>query len=99
VKTKRVRVEVTAEDIARGRSCANGSCPIARAARRVLGCPVSVGSCSIAGKGKGWVTSLPRKARDFIRAFDDIDGALRPVKPFAFTLRIPETPATGGMKP
>lgn len=92
--TKRVRVEVTAEDIERGRRKGPCSCPIALAARRALGCYVNVQPRTIRLAG-ATVCSLPMVAQDFIMRFDRRMWSWskrRPVKPFAFTLKLPTEP-------
>jgi hypothetical protein len=94
--SRRVRVEVTAEDIAKGERAECGRCPVALACKRVLpGARVMVDGCSIdftlkpAGEGEwdDWTSiEAPAEVDAFIQAFDD--G--HPVAPFAFDLDIPE---------
>jgi hypothetical protein len=86
-----VTVNVTQEDIDRGRRGSCGRCPVARAIRRdarltnILVDPfyVVVGLATPAF----FTVHLPRIARRFIEAFD----AGRPVRPIAFPLRVPVT--------
>ncbi len=86
--SKKVRINVTQRDIERGIRFTSYTCPIARAARRhpeLKGCAVSPDS--LAFDNSGWVwTPLPEKACEFV---DSFDGG-RPVKPFSFTLELPD---------
>ena len=82
--SRRVRVEVTAADIATGEPTFCRSCPVALALLRAGFTRVSVGE-SIAAAEFGEVP-LPRKVASFVRHFD----RGRPVKPFAFDLELPE---------
>ena len=78
------KIEVTEEDIRRGKPQSCCSCPVFRAIARTTGKAVEV-LCKSIALGKEVEAALPEKARKFIEAFDD--G--RPVKPFTFTLRLP----------
>lgn len=78
-KAKRKLVRVTAEDIAFGRPCAAGNCPLARALSRAFGADVSV-SYTDWGFRQGESYSTPPRAAEFARDFDNGE----PVKPFSF---------------
>ena len=87
---RRVTVEVTAEDIAKGLRRNACGCPVALAAQRA--CPVFEGKLRVIrigmtfGIGTRGINDviLPDDAADFVRSFDD--G--RPVKPFTFTVEL-----------
>lgn len=85
---KRLRVEVTAEDIADGRREHCERCPVARAMRRAIGRVVWVGGAGQWGIGNRspQPKRLPLRVTDFITAFD----TGRPVSPFTFNLDVPE---------
>jgi hypothetical protein len=84
---KTITVRVTKTGIKRGLRKDGSSCPIARALHRCGMKSVSVCHRRIE---YGWSLQhevrAPAKARRFIRRFD----AGKPVKPFTFTLRMPE---------
>lgn len=78
---RRVRVDVMAEDIARGTRNNCFCCPIALALRRVTGMSVDASGDYISW---GLETALtPRKAAKFMKAYDAGDA----VQPLSFTLR------------
>lgn len=74
-----MRVEVTAEDIAKGRRSSCSRCPIARALKRAGFADVSVYNYEF-WHGENGEARLPRSAQAFIRRFDD----KKPVTPFVF---------------
>jgi len=77
---KKVRIDVTQRDIERAHA---GLCPIERGAKRVLPDPwVGTNSLFL----PGMEVSLPARAVKFVSNFD---GGY-PVKPFSFTVRVPE---------
>lgn len=87
-----VRVEVTAEDIARGECGDPERCPIAKALKRMLrrrkgvevgGFSVSIDSDPSRRDAPSHTAYLPAKAAAFVTDFD----MGKPVKPFTFTLR------------
>ena len=82
----RVRVSVTAEDIAQGTPYHSWGCPIAIAMTRALGHPVGVDEkwCWFVEK-EGDVRhlhGLPEAVQAFVRAYDQ----QQPVAPFSFTV-------------
>jgi hypothetical protein len=83
-------ITVTADDIAKGKPCSAGRCPIATALNRSLSDEYSntlVGHhfASVLGKRGRWVQiKLPDNASRFVRAFDE--G--QPVEPFSFAVEI-----------
>lgn len=79
------RIEVTAEDIAHGRRNSPYSCPIARAASRVLVGPDVVVDGIYIEFGEDQLVELPVKAKWFAAKFDEKGRAA--VKPFGFTVR------------
>jgi hypothetical protein len=85
-------VDVTADDIAQGQRRGGSTCPIARAISRVWPYPVSVGGTCAALHdsdglgGRSTCVDFPPVARAFIGAFD---SGLS-VKPFSFTIELPE---------
>ena len=86
----RIRIDVTAEHIAKGRRVSCHLCPIARAMKPVVDGRISIAEENVYGILKDrpqiqWSRRLPRRAQAFICAFDD--GL--PVKPFSFILTIP----------
>jgi len=83
----RVRVEVTEEDIRRGKRNTCTRCPVARALRRsgVISPSVYHSRAIFGRNGQWWGGDLPQKVTDFICAFDDRE----PVKPFSFVISVP----------
>jgi hypothetical protein len=81
---KVVRINVTQADIDEGVRCDSFSCPIARAAQRVLGLEVSVTPRSIKDHGTFLLGKLPPRAAAFVHNFD----LSNPVKPFAFSVTL-----------
>lgn len=76
---KRVRIEVTAQDIRRGKKADPDHCPVARALRRA-GLPKAWAGDSHYGWGEETASwPLPKRAKRFIEAFDN--GM--PVRPFS----------------
>lgn len=82
---KRVRVYVRKSDIANGVPCSPYACPVALAMSRVTEGLATVGT-EVFDTGLGANLPLPPAVRAFIRAFD----AQTPVRPFGFTVSIPE---------
>ena len=81
---RRVRVEVTAQDIADGKRRISTRCPIALAARRALECDVR--ACwGILELPEGRSAGMTKKCNTFIRRFDSGET----VKPFSFTVQVP----------
>lgn len=97
-----VRVEVTAEDIAKGAPHSACNCPVARAITRACNRAAAVHS-----SGAWWfrdeepgayqmpkrTRNLPKAVRDFPRRFDDAGN----VEPVSFALRVP-APKDGGSR-
>ena len=84
---KTIRVEVTAEDIAKGERRVAWRCPIALACGRVFGEPI-IGrdGCNLTVEGRRLTdVELPAVAKRFTLDFDEC----RPVEPFAFDLELP----------
>jgi hypothetical protein len=86
-----VKIQVTADDIAKGEPQDGCYCPIARACLRVFpSLPALVVShedlFADADSNKYPVAPLPVTARDFISRFD----MYRPVEPFEFDLDVPD---------
>ncbi len=88
-KTKRVKVKVTKEDIAKGKACNTHYCPIARAVARALDIPcvyVSVNGGTLAyardkdDNSKRYMLSF--KAQQFVDTFDQGHK----VRPFNFMM-------------
>jgi hypothetical protein len=96
-----IRVEVTADDIAKGGAMSCGNCPVARALTR-LGVKVEVFGAGVDFYVKGTVgygdyigyAVLPVEAREFIHAFDTD----REVAPFTFEIELPDA-VIAAMKP
>jgi hypothetical protein len=85
----RVKIEVTQDDIEKGKRNQCNLCPVARAVKRVahiwgVGSPGVYPTERMAPLNS--IADLPYKARTFVCRFDN---AL-PVKPFTFTLNIPK---------
>lgn len=82
---RRIKVEVTANDIARGEGRHPWRCAVARAVSRVFRQQVSVGS-GIVVHETGERFSMPAKAINFICDFDEVPlgGSRRGLKPFTF---------------
>jgi len=97
--SRTVRIEVTAEDIAKGRRWECTLCPVSRAIARVLDCRPQVGPDSVTlfcNARRFEDVRLPESAQRFIQDFDARVG--RPA-PFAFDLddvpdTIPDRPST-----
>lgn len=83
----RIRVEVTADDILRGRARDCKGCPVARAISRALGVAASVGSMSFF-LGESPCLPLPAPVLEWVGDYD----AGRPVAPLSFLLELPEAP-------
>ena len=84
-----MRIEVTHEDIERGRPKSREACPIAHAIRRQSNLHfIEVNPCTLrwCEGSKVKRRPLPEEARDFIREFDNAG----PVRPFAFDINIPK---------
>ena len=87
-----VKVNVTASCIHWGCKKEGSSCPVARAIRKCLpnAWSVDVGDDELAVMSSGYTTwikvPLPKKAREFIAAFD----RGWEVRPFSFTLNVPK---------
>jgi hypothetical protein len=79
------RIQVTAQDIKRGKPCDSDRCPVAIALRRETKRKWRVGRALAALPGSRTVIRLPKRVTDKIYVFDD-DG---PMKPFAFTFHWP----------
>lgn len=88
--TKLVTINVTKEDIEKGRRSDGHRCPIARAARRILKNVTFIDESLEFNNGNmvdGDSVPLTKAAQKFVRAFDD--GAKRSdLKPFKFTVRV-----------
>lgn len=80
----KVRIDVTAEDIAGGVACQSSRCPVARAMARALGGMVLV--CANAAQYDGRTIRLPVAVALFIEYFD-LGG---PVNPFGFEVELPD---------
>lgn len=80
-----MRVDVTQEDIDRGKRNSCCFCPVARAIRRAM--TLDVGEVSVDGRFviircRG-VYSLPQAVQDFVKLFDNFETC---VEPFSFEL-------------
>jgi hypothetical protein len=75
-------IRVTTQDIAKGKL--PSECPIARAARRILGKQVRVGTDAI-WLGNFKKVALPEHVQNWIRRFDTDKS----VEPFVFQVRMP----------
>ncbi len=87
MKAQKLKVEVTAGDIARARRNVS-RCPIECALERTLGVKRVVVSCECAtviGKGTG-IDHFPLKAKRFMERYD----GNKTVKPFSFVARLEE---------
>lgn len=82
-----VKVEVTAEDIQRGKRKLCRECPVARALTRAAGKQVEVGNSHYRDEAAQWHRPLPEVAKHFIAAFD-YGGS---VAPFTFDVGFPES--------
>lgn len=84
----KVRIDVTAEDIANGQCGSPHLCPVAIGIRRAInakdGYRVAVG-CNGVDIGSVYA-AIPKPARAFIRAFDD--GLI--VQPLTFEMNMPD---------
>lgn len=83
------QVQVTQKHIEKGARNNSGKCPIALALRSIGATRVGVGGalCRFRIEGaKHELVRLPKKARDFVENFDDGN----PVRPFRFTINVPE---------
>lgn len=83
MKMKTITIEVTQEDIDKGKQGSCGRCPIALAAYRVMEGSFLVLPYAIF-RLEGKSISLPDSAIEFIGLFD----SGMPVKPFSFTIEI-----------
>jgi hypothetical protein len=83
-----MRIEVTAEDIVKGKRMDCGLCPVALAIKRATGTAFSVGymTCCPAGGTVRDRLELPAEARAFVHDFD----CHMQTAPFAFDLDIPD---------
>lgn len=94
----RIKIEVTAADIARGTPSSPSTCPISLATRRALpeslknSKVTSVFTLDVETSDKHYKASFPVKADRFITAFDDC----RPVKPFSFVAKFKNMNAPEG---
>lgn len=90
-KTRRVKITVTREDIAKGEATRHMTvrphcCPVARAVQRACeDTELKVWEHGVYRSHGDDIAQLPKKAGNFVVRFDD--G--KPVKPFTFTLRMP----------
>lgn len=75
----KTRVVVTKEDIRHGRPYQADSCPIALSLRRIKGLDLAIVETNSAECGY-WITRMSKKARQFVRDFDEGN----PVKPSVF---------------
>ena len=88
---KTITINVTKEDIARGRPRRPNSCPVALATQRALDASVSAGCIAVTGiecsileeHGEYSYYALPDSARAFIKNFDNE----KPGKPFRFAMK------------
>ena len=85
-----IKIEVTADDIAKGVECGWNNCPVALAIRRRLpGLPCLKVNKTVASWRVGDVVTrikLPAKAIDFIRCFDHGQRDSNAVHPFTFSV-------------
>ena len=81
---KRVKITVTREDIRRGKSCRSRECPIALASRRALPTVDIVVNCRTLDMAN--CVRITESAHRFLQDFD----LGKPVKPFSFTVLVPE---------
>jgi len=86
IPRRKLKVEVTREDILDGKREDGYSCPIARAIRRLGFAYVSVGHCTVSVGSPGLGGDLPQEATDFICKFDE-EGAVG-VAPFSFEVEV-----------
>lgn len=80
-----VRIEVTSDDITRGKAYSSNNCPIALAAKRSIDCDelyITYELRIYGGRNLVAVVPLPKVARTFAQRFDY--GL--PVKPFSFEI-------------
>jgi len=83
-----IRVDVTWEDIARGKKGEATSCPIARALDRAGVAGAEVGGFEVDFTDPwGESAKMPKRASAFVEAFDDDRTSVRP---FSFSLRLPK---------
>lgn len=83
---ERVRVDVTAEDIRRGRTEDGWNCPIACALKRIRRpLYVSVTGFYVSDDAVDPVARLPVAVKSFVLAYDRED----PVAPFSFEVELP----------
>lgn len=80
----RVKIDVTARDIRRGRPWRADACPLFLACDRLLRDVETVYFC-VAFQGSEDYVDLPPRAMDWVNDFD----LGNPVKPFSFTLNVP----------
>lgn len=93
----RLRIEVTADDIAKGKRNAICLCPVALAAKRAgLRSPRAEGDYLVAedANNNDYHAYCPPKVVEFIEAFDEKGPDA--VKPFAFTVSIPKSTLCAG---
>jgi len=82
------KIEVTKEDIQKGRPCKENSCPIARAIRRVVGKKrIAVLWSGILVCNKQTHVSKQDMVDRFVENFDD-EEKRRYCRPFSFMLRV-----------
>lgn len=82
----KVRIEVTAEDIAKGNPGDACACPVALALQRVLGdaqCSTDGLECYVGGQRE--LVNAPPSVREFVDRFDKQAD----VEPFAFEIEVP----------
>lgn len=95
----KIKVDVTQQDIDKGVQCSSARCPIAIAAKRVLGKEVSVGSMSLViytpiddeledGAKNAEVVQLPHEAQAFVRDFDHYEYQRTPISPVSFEIEV-----------
>ncbi len=83
----KLHVEVTAEDIAKGKRNRTDCCPIALAISRCNGVSdvgVDEATASMSHGGEWVFAEMPKEAAAFVLAFDK----RKPVEPFAFDLEV-----------
>jgi hypothetical protein len=83
---KSISVHVTDKDIREGIPRNPGCCPVARALGRTFGRPVQVSGYGVDFHGLECVVRMPAGVASFIHAYDDF----RQVRPFDFTLQLPD---------
>ncbi len=83
---KRIKVDVSKHDVRLGRRMSFTGCPVARSLSRSLNQRVWVSGLEIlCDRGPAYIPT-PERVKRFIERFD----AQNPVKPFTFTLNVPD---------